>query len=292
MKIILVRFAKRFAVLAPSIFVAYISIFNIFPWLNDHLPVVFALLITYVLAAYILIPAFIRVMRIIFPPKHLPLYCVTPDGFASDPLNIAILGTRQQIVEAMTKAGWYGADKLTPRTAVRTALSVVYDFAYLTAPMSNLYLFGRKQDLSFQKPDADGSADTRHHVRFWAATFHDTDHWSVESIHWQNREAHIRDDRLLWVGAASRDVGVTFIRHNAQLTHLVDPDTDSERELIVRELKEVKAGKLHRTIKLGKPYKLLNLRGWYRHIHTDGRMKIVELVASSDLVQDKHQKAQ
>ncbi len=46
-------------------------------------------------------PALIRLFRIIHPPDHLPLYCVTPDGFASDPLNIGLISTRRQLIHAM-----------------------------------------------------------------------------------------------------------------------------------------------------------------------------------------------
>lgn len=276
---IFIRFLKRFAVLVPGLIIAYLSIFNIFPWLNDHLPFVFAALITYVLAAYLLIPALIRLGRIFLRTNHLPLYCVTPDGFASDPLNIGIIGTRSQIMRAMKAAGWYEADSLSWRTGLRTILSTLYGWDYPTAPMSSLYLFGRRQDLSFQIPITDGTAGSRHHVRFWATTFQEDKHLSVQSISWHHRAAHVRNDRLLWVGAASRDIGVTFIRHNAQLTHLVDPNTDSERELIVEQLQTANLASKHRTIKLGEPYNLRNLRGWYRHLKTDGQMTIMEITA-------------
>ncbi|CAN5184834.1 LssY C-terminal domain-containing protein [soil metagenome] len=274
-----IRFAKRLAVLVPGLVIAYLSIFNIFPWLNDHLPAVAAILITYVLAAYIFIPAIIRLFRIISPPKHLPLYCVTRDGFASDPLNIGIIGTREEVRSAMIAAGWHEADKISFRSATRLALSTVYGWTYANGPMSGLYLFGRRHDLGFQIPITGGNKGSRHHVRFWAATYQDGKKLSVRSINWQHRQAHVRDDRLLWVGAASLDIGVTFIRHNAQLTHLVDPNTDSERDLIAKQLQDSGQAKLHRTIKLGEPYKLINIRGLRGHLHTDGRMTILEITA-------------
>ena len=39
------------------------------------------------------------------------------------------------------------------------------------------------------------------------------------------------------MGAASRDVGIMPIRHNAQLSHMIDPDTNAERDLIVEDLR-------------------------------------------------------
>jgi hypothetical protein len=275
---IFLRFVKRLVVLIPGLAIAYLSVFTIYPWLDNHLPIAAAIFITYILAAYVLIPGLIRLLRILFPPKHLPLYSVTPDGFASDPLNIGIIGTRQELITAMTAAGWHEADPITLRSIVRTILSTVYGLTYNTVPMSHLYLFGRTQDLGFQMAITDGAAGSRHHVRFWAATYQDGERLSVRSIHWQNRQAHVRDDRLLWVGAASRDIGITFIRHNAQLTHIVDPNTDEERELIAEQLQRTHLAQLDKTIKLGEPYKLANIRGLGRRaLHTDGRMTIMKI---------------
>jgi len=277
----LIRFAKRLAVLLPSLVVAYLSIFNIFPWLNDHLPLVAALILTYLLGAYVLIPATIRVFRILFPVSHLPHYSVTRDGFASDPLNIAIIGTRQQLDQALAAAGWHRADRLTLRSGVKMALSTVYNWSYPTGPVSSLYLFGRAQDQAFQKPFSNGNTGSRHHVRFWATNFDDDENLSVRSIDWQHRQKHLQHDRLLWVGAASRDIGVTFVRHNAQLTHLVDSDTNAERELLVSELVTSKQMRLKRTVALGAPYKLPNIRGWTGHLHTDGKMSVLETTAQT-----------
>lgn len=272
----LIRLAKRLAVLVPGLVIAYVSIFTIFPELNEKLPLVVALIVTYVLAAYVLIPGTIRVFRIIFPADHLPYYCVTRDGFASDPLNIALLGTRQELIDTMTAAGWHMADKLTLRTAFRMGLSTVYNWNYPRGPVSSLFLFGRMQDLAFQMPVEGGDSSCRHHVRFWAASYTPGKKLSVHSIHWQNRQAHVRDDKLLWVGAASRDIGVTFIRHTAQFTHLVDSDTNAERDLIVDQLQDAQLATIDRTVKLDEPYTLLSM-GWRSRLETDGRMSIMNI---------------
>lgn len=273
----LLRLAKRFAVLIPGIFIAYLSVREVFPYFDERLPLALAILITYALAAYVILPGVIRLWRIFVPANHLPLYCVTPDGFASDPLNIGIIATRREIIEAMESAGWYVADPHTPRYLIRHVLSMVFGWSYPNAPVSNLYLFGRKQDIAFEIP-IEGSAGHRHHVRFWGTTYESKKPLTVRSIHWHHRRSHIRDDRLLWVGAASLDVGLGFIRHNLQLTHMIDPDTDQERKLIVDQLRTQKlVGKID-TVKLGEPYRLINrvMRG---SLHTDGNMAIVSLKA-------------
>lgn len=274
---LVIRFSKRLVVLVPVLVIAYVSAFNIFPWLHDRLPVAIAVMVTYIVGAYVLVPAILRIGRIWFPPKHLPYYCVTADGFASDPLNVGVIGTRQELIDAMTAAGWHGADGISIRSVVRLFLSTVYGWRYDRAPMSLLFLFGRQQDLSFQMPITDGNPGSRHHVRFWAATYHENGQLTVRSIHWHNRQAHVRDDRLLWLGAASRDIGVTFIRHNAQLTHLVDPNTNAERELLVSHLAATGRATLKRTITLNKPYQLMNIHALRGHVLTDGQMAIMEI---------------
>ena len=272
------RFAKRLVVLVPGIIIAYFSVREIFPFVDRRLriPDILSIFITYVIAAYILIPAFIRLFRILKPPKHVPLYCVTPDGFASDPLNIGIIATRRELILAMERAGWYVADPHTPRNVLHAVLSTILGWAYSHAPVSSLYLFGRKQDIAFGIPLGGGSVG-RHHVRFWATTYTDGKRpLSFSSIHWHHRRAHVFGDNLLWVGAASLDVGISFIRHNMQLTHMIDPDTNQERNLIVDQLKAQKLVKKVDSIKLDKPYRLIN-RVWRGSLHTDGKMAVVTL---------------
>ncbi|MDB5170499.1 MAG: hypothetical protein JWO35_193 [Candidatus Saccharibacteria bacterium] len=271
----MLRPAKRFAVLIPGVVIAYFSVRNIFPYFEQRLPLSLAIFITYALAAYVLVPALIRLFRIVYPAKHLPMYCVTPDGFASDPLNIGIIGTRRQLITAMEQSGWHVADPHRFRYLIRHLAGTLFDWTYYNAPVSSLYLFGRKQDIAFEIPLPGGSGK-RHHVRFWATTYEQGKRLSFRNIHWHHRKAHIQGDNLLWVGAASLDVGFGFIRHNLQITHSIDPDTNKERELIVRKLKGQKLVKKTESINLGKPYRLVNrvLRGYF---NADGNMTIVTL---------------
>ncbi len=271
----MLRVAKRFAVLFPGIVIAYFLARDFVPYFDRRLPLAFAILLAYALGAYILVPASIRLFRILHPPTHLPLYCVTPDGFASDPLNIGIVATRRQLINVMEKSGWHLADPHNFKNVLRVILSFLLGEAYRNAPVSGLYLFGRKQDIAFEIV-TDPSVGSRHHVRFWATTYQQKQRLSIRSIHWHHRQAHIYDDNLLWVGAASKDVGLALIRHNLQLTHMIDPDTNKERRLIVKQLRAAGLVKKIETIKLDSPYRLVN-RVWRGSLHTDGKMAIVRL---------------
>jgi len=270
------RLAKRFAILVPGIIIAYFSVRDIFPYFDRRVPLGFAIFVTYAIGAYVLAPASIRLFRIFHPADHLPLYCVTPDGFASDPLNIGIIATRRQLITAMEAAGWQMADRHTLKNVLRTVISVLFEEPYLNAPVSSLYLFGRKQDIAFEQHVAGAGPTSRHHVRFWATNYEQKDSIRIRGIHWHHRRRKLDDDDLLWVGAASLDVGITLIRHNLQITHMIDPDTNQERDLIVEQLKAAKLVKKTETTKLGNPYRLAN-RVWRGYLHTDGQMVIVSL---------------
>lgn len=273
----LLRPAKRFAVLIPGFFIAYISVTEIFPYFDSQLPLALAILVTYALGAYVLAPAVIRGFRIIRPPDHLPLYCVTPDGFASDPLNIGIISTRRELIGVMESSGWHMADPHRFRFLIKHGVSLLLGTTYSNAPVSSLYLFGRRQDLAFEIP-LDG-AGSRHHVRFWATTYVEKKRLSVRSIHWHHRKAHVQGDNLLWVGAASLDQGFALIRHNMQITHMIHPDTNQERKLIVEKLRAIDVVRKTEDIKLDDPYRLVN-RAWRGHLSTDGKMTIVRLKKS------------
>jgi hypothetical protein len=270
----LIRFFKRITVLLLGAGFVYIALWKLFPFFDHRIPAAFALFASYVVTAYFIIPLVFRTFRLFVRPKHIPLYCTTPDGYASDPVNIGLIGTQTQIEKAFLKAGWYSADKRTLHNLLRLIHSIIFRRPYLNAPFSSLYLFGRKQDLGFQKP-VGNSPSHRHHVRFWACHLDGPEAFHGDVHFWQrlHRPLHKEPRRQLWVGAASRDIGITPIRHNAQLTHLVSPDTAGERDLIVEDLR--KAHRVEKTLteKLSEAYKLRN-RAFGGYLHTDGKIRI------------------
>jgi hypothetical protein len=272
----LVRFIKRLAVLLPGLAIAAVSILNIYPLIDKGTPSALAFLITYALAAYVLIPAVTRVVQIFAKQRHLPVYSVTPDGYASDPINVGIIGTKDELIYAMRRAGWEVADDHNLSNVWREVVCTILRVPYPAAPMSSLYLFGRKQDIAFEI-QIEGRLWHRHHVRFWATTFDKDKALEPNSIHWfprKERKLH-QEEKLLWLGAASKDVGLALIKHNAQLTHMIHPDTDAERDLIVEQL-EIEGAVMTADLDIMKPYTLVN-RAWSGYLQTDGQLKVVTL---------------
>src|ERR1700751_3659840 len=123
----------------------------------------------WLLGAYLLVPIGWK----IFVSRHKavttgPRITTTSAGIHGDPLNLSFIGDENDLVSAMLAAGWHPADPITLKSSLRIAESTILHRAYVDAPVSNLFLFGRKEDLAFEKP-AGPDASKRHHVRFWKA---------------------------------------------------------------------------------------------------------------------------
>ena len=95
----------------------------------------------------------------------LPLTSFRRNGVPGDPLNVRVVATEAQLGAAFANAGWYRADEITLITTLRISIDSLLARKYSTAPVSNLYLFGRRQDIAFEQPGS--SVRERDHVRFW-----------------------------------------------------------------------------------------------------------------------------
>ena len=73
--------------------------------------------------------------------RDLPTVVTRPGGDVTDDLiNLAFLGTQEQVVNAFRAAGWYEADPLTTRTFSRAYQSYTRQIGYPTAPVSKLLI--------------------------------------------------------------------------------------------------------------------------------------------------------
>jgi len=177
-----------------------------------------ALLTLYLLFAYAIIPAAWRRAEARHPALNgAPRLTNTSAGIPGDPLNIVLVATREQAIGALLEAGYRPADPITFKSSVRIAKSTLLHRPYDDAPVSNLLLFGRKQDLAFEQ-EVGHDARERHHVRFWRSAELD------------------REARQAWFGAATFDRSVGLSRTTGQVTHHISPDVDAERDKIIADL--------------------------------------------------------
>jgi hypothetical protein len=174
----------------------------------------------YFLFAYVLAPLYWRSYAHRHPAlDEAPTITLTGDKHPGDPLNLALIGTKEQVEQAMKAAKWFPADPLGIRADVRIAADTVLKREYDKAPVSNLFLFGRKEDLAFEQP-VGGNPSQRHHVRFWKADVVD------------------EQNRPLWFGSATYDERVGLSHTTGQITHHISGDVDGERDHILKTLQQ------------------------------------------------------
>ena len=146
---------------------------------------------------------------------------LTAEDIPGDPLNIGIVGAKEDVLCAMHAASWYPADPITFQSSVEIVGSVVLDRPYRDAPVSPLYYDGRREDLAFEKP-VGTSADRRHHVRFWQVL----------------KEG--QEGRPVWLGSVTFDRDVGLSSYTGQVTHHIAPDVDAERDALTNDLRSAK----------------------------------------------------
>lgn len=271
----------RLVVLALGIVLAYVSAFVLYPYLDARIPLVITVFIIYCFVAYLGIPFIIRIWRLVFKPKHIPLYATTGDGWPADPVNIAVIArSKRHLAKSMKRAGWYQADKNSLRNNLREAYALLFNKPYPNAPFSKLYLFGRKFDIGFQVPyDKNKSPRKRHHVRFWQLGVKESGSHRHEAFWVKLLKQFFGYEKTVWVGTAIDDVDIKGIRwRNLQLTHSVHSEHYRERDYIISTLKQQSLVKKVYAVKSGEPF---TMRGesFGTDFVVDGTLQVIELKA-------------
>jgi hypothetical protein len=232
---LLKRLLHRLLILGLGILSVWLIVF-VFRFTDQRLPTILALALTYGIAAYIVLPRAVRMGLKILQRKRVPRFTVTGDGLPSDPVNLVLIGTLQQLRAAFVIAGWSEADRLGVASSWRMICRFVSNSPYPTAPFSTLYLYGRGQDIGFQKA-IDHSPRKRHHIRFWALSLARAEATVGTASFWLNTDGPPHDAHVLWVGAGTKDTGLSMTRLTFQITHATDSDTNAERDYITAELR-------------------------------------------------------
>ncbi len=133
-----------------------------------------------------------------------------------DPLNLVIVGGLDDAFPALVRRGWRPTEEKWSGSVWRMVTSALSRERYSYAPVSDLYLFGRPQDIALQK--ARDNIHQRNHLRLWL---------SPMRYH----------GKLVWVGQISRDIGSRLTIHSPTLTtHKIDPDVDEARAALVEDM--------------------------------------------------------
>lgn len=183
--------------------------------------------------AYVLLPRIHRFLTKFYLPDYFIGRTRSGDGFFSDPVNIAIVGTESKLHKAMEEAGWHIAEPLTLKSSWKMAHATVRNRSYKNAPVSSLYLFGYEQDFTYQK-EVKNNPRTRHHIRFWKVP----EDWYLPGGYKAN-----------FIGAATFDKNVGISLYTGQITHKISEHTDEERDFVVESLSKTKFVKSIKVVK-------------------------------------------
>jgi hypothetical protein len=149
--------------------------------------------------------------------SKIPRRAADKDNNPGDMVNFLILGSEAAMQRVFTTAGWVKVDADVKDTVLHGILGSLSKEAYLTMPMSQLYLFGRPQDYGWARAEPLSVVRSRNHLRIWKASF---------LVHGQT----------LWVGAATHDIGFEFDQRNDGITHKIDPNIDLEKDYVEKTL--------------------------------------------------------
>jgi hypothetical protein len=177
------------------------------------------LVVVWLVLAYLIIPmAWSRYAKRHPSFDDNPRVTQTADHLPGDPLNVALIGSKSEIQAAMAAAQWFAAADLGLESDLKIAADTVLSRPDDNAPVSSLYLFGRKEDLAFEHPVGDNPRH-RHHVRLWK-----TDDTAANG-------------RAKWIGSAVYDKRVGLSHTTGEITHVTAPDIDAERDYMFDCLK-------------------------------------------------------
>lgn len=248
-----------------GLFIVFVVVIAITYWWASHnlrsaSRWVVSAVIFWLAIAYYALPQIHRLLSRIYLPNYFIGRTRTVDGLLADPINLALRGTEAQLIKALHKAGWQQADPLTLKSGFHIGLATLRRRSYDKAPVSDMFVFGEKQNFAFQK-EVDGNPAKRHHVRFWKVP----------------KDGYLPGGyKVDWVGAATYDDAVGFSLFTLQITHSIDGDVDAERDFVVKTLQ--KGHRVHKVLRID------HFFPGYRHrngggdtFFTDGSMVIVDL---------------
>ena len=216
--------------------------------------------VAWAVIAYVFLPRLYKLMTEVFLPDYFIGRARTSSGLLGDVVNMAWDGPEDNIHSAMQAAGWTLATPITLGSALGIIRSVLTRSPDPDAPISPLFLFGRKQDFAYQK-EVGGSANQRHHIRFWKCP----PHWPLPG-----------GTEVDWLAGAAFDTGVRLSSFTLQVTHAISGDIDKERDFTISSLKGVDSGlKVTWIEKFSTAFHARN--GGGDMVHTDGNLPIVDV---------------
>jgi hypothetical protein len=180
-------------------------------------------------------------------------------GNEGDLVNFVLVGSQKQVTNAFKAAGWVLPDKTNQDAVVSAVIATLNKQAYVTVPMSTLFLFGRGQDYGYARAEAIKVIGERDHFRIWQTPFKGP------------------NGETLWAGAGTHDIGIEKDQRTENaITHKIDSNVDGERDFIAATLQQ--AGLVEATGYLERPKQVKQTRtATGGEINSDGRTLVIVL---------------
>jgi len=133
----------------------------------------------------------------------------------ADLVNLAFIGSQQQVRAAFLAAGWRSANPVSTHSIARSFYALLNNGAYPEQPLTTLLLRGKPSDMNWQK--SLNTFERRDHLRIWE---------------WLPNGAA----EPVWVSSATHDTGALLSVRYKGFIHHIAPDIDDERAKVIRDL--------------------------------------------------------
>ena len=147
--------------------------------------------------------------------SELPQRTTTRTGQNADIVNVALLGTEEQMNAAFQAAGWRNGDRLSTRSVLREARAFLSFNNYPSAPITTQLIDGQRVSATWEK-GLDSYAK-REHLRVWGRN-------------------DVIEGQTVWLGAMTRETGASLSLRQHKFIHHIDAEMDEGREILTRDL--------------------------------------------------------
>jgi len=178
-------------------------------------------------------------------------YTETLTGEKQEPISFIILSENdEKFIKLFKNSGWFLADTVNISSVAKLAEMAFLKQSYPQAPMTPSFWNSKVHSFGFEKPTKTDNVRERHHARFWKTNY------------------IMANGNKIYVGTASLDSGIKW-----GLTHKINPDIDTEREFLFRDMENANVLTNSKKQKFVKPILGQNFSG--DPFFTDGEQYIV-----------------
>jgi hypothetical protein len=187
--------------------------------------------------------------------SELPERTTTRFGQNADIVNVALLGTEEQMNAAFRAAGWKNGDRLSTGSVLRQARAFLSFNNYPSAPITTQLMDGQRVSATWEK-GLDSYAK-REHLRVWG-------------------RKDVIEGQTVWLGAMTRETGAALSLRRHKFIHHIDAEMDEGRGMLTRDLNL--AGCVEAVYYVQRPrmtHTAMNATG--DPMRTDGSLAVVQL---------------